>query len=140
MHKSLLLTYLFTTQVIAGKNQLIWSGVGGNAAHTGYVNTNSDPAKFKVLWQKSFQDPTHFQFTQSDMSVTTDALFITSSKIVDQNDGIYAVNPVTGDVIWKQCFSNSLNRYYISARTYYNGSLYLNPAYDINESWLLIFI
>lgn len=129
LHMFLAITCLLTTQAIASSEKLIWSGMGGNAAHTAYVDAVSDVTKFKELWTKEFQDSTSDYIGKSDMTVTNYALYITSNLITPfEHDAIYSVNPETGDIIWKQLLPKWMKTYYISAPVYNDGKLFINAG------------
>ncbi len=121
----LLSLLLVSTQATAATS--LWNGESGNAAHAGYMDVKTDPAKFKVVWNKKFIQ-----------SQTLDGLHFTNPAITDHMiyvlvkcyshlfnpgiTGIYALNSATGEVVWKNLFSDE--DFFTHDPVFDNGKLY----------------
>lgn len=120
---------LLSTSAYAAK-ETIWYGVGGNAGHTGYLSTTSDASKFKILWSKQFTDPNlaNSNTRMMDMSVTGDKIYLSISRVNQNNDnpyqGMFALNAQTGEQIWHHPIPSDMDL--VSAPALNGGLLYYN--------------
>lgn len=96
MKKSIVLslTILSSTLALSAYAQGIWTGVQGNAAHTGFVNIKTDPANFHVLWSKQIYENKQ---TVDDGPMLNDAL-VTNDKLAFFDINYLYAQPVDKDV------------------------------------------
>lgn len=93
--RNFLIASLFITQAQAENTSAIWTGYGGNAGHTGYVDVQTDPTKFKFLWSQysGYLDWPH-QIT------TTDHLIYSAFNVLNKGTAVLALDPATGAKVW----------------------------------------
>lgn len=120
---------LITSQAgAANESSTLWNNYHGNAAHTGSLNINVDPAKFRKAWNKTFiaNIPLNGGLQLCHSSITDHMLYVTISVSTDKITnlaGIYAVNTSTGEPVWNVMFDDG-NNYAASSPVYDNGKIY----------------
>src|SRR6266404_4821838 len=84
-----------------------WSTPGGDLAGSGYstlsqINT-TNVSKLKMAWQKSYNAPGQgFNKPQNQpIVITAKGLPLSTTMFLSFNQGVVALNPTNGDVLWK---------------------------------------
>ncbi len=116
---------LLATQAHAAEETVIWNNEKGNAAHTGYYNVTTNPAKFHLLWTRKFEHKGDTdRMDASQPILTSDKFYFSISDATNSchYNGVYALNPSTGDIIWQSLFSDTAM---LAGPVYDNGHLYL---------------
>ena len=120
---------LLSTQTYAAPATTVWNNFHGNAAHTGYMDTKTDPAKLKVVWSKSFYTEQLVDGLEYSTPSITDHIFYVTMKSYSHLDntgitGLYALNAATGETVWKNMFDR---------RDYFSSP----PVFDNNKVFWL---
>ncbi len=104
----------------------VWTNYQKDAAHTGYIDAKSDSRKFRIRWIKDYKahEDERTAKSTSQPVLTDDLLYfiMESTPNTFRTNGIYALNPQTGEEVWRTVLDDSRN---ISGPVYNDGSLYL---------------
>jgi len=88
----------------AGNN---WASTGGDLAGSAFSTLNQintkNVAKLKMVWQKSYNAPGQgFNKPQSvPLVISAKGLPLSTTMFLPYNTGVVALNPVSGDILWK---------------------------------------
>src|SRR3990167_10304589 len=102
----MLLTSSFTNTVLAAPAQALWTTSQGNTAHTGYVDTQVDPAVIKIIWTKKIEGPKSkwSWVTLGHAAISDQAIYLRTNTYISQSktpDQLLAIKPENGETLWK---------------------------------------
>jgi alcohol dehydrogenase (cytochrome c) len=82
-----------------------WGTPGGDIAGSGYSTLNQintkNVSQLKMLWQKSYNANGGGKPQNQPIVVTAKGLPMPTTMYLAYNEGVVALNPTTGDVLWK---------------------------------------
>lgn len=131
----LLPLFLISTQANAASATSLWNNEGGDAGHSGYVDVKTDPAKFKVVWNKSIVSTQEIDGLSLTNTTITDHMLYATVRVYSHLgdpgiNGVYALNSATGETVWK--ISSPASDYFSSCPVFYNGKIYWTTEHQTN--------
>ncbi len=78
----------------------IWTSAQGNAAHTGFMDTQLNPRKFRTIWTKTFTEGAT-RILQPVITTDSSLYFLLDTFLGQgQYSHLYAVDPASSNTLW----------------------------------------